>query len=111
MMNTVVNAKHMDITDAMRDHIESKTAKLPKYHDGIHSVEVILGREADLPTTEIVVQANRKATFVASERSEDMYACFDQCFHKIIEQLRRYKDKMRNHKGLSHADLSETQEH
>ena len=110
MTNTVVNARHMDVTDAMRDHIESKTAKLPKYHDGIHSVEVILDMEADSPTTEIIVQANRKATFVASERCDDMYACFDQCFHKIIEQLRRYKDKMRDHKGLPHANLSETQE-
>ena len=93
----------MEVTGAIRQYIESKAAKLPRYYDSVRSAEVVLGMEADQPTTEIIVQADRKAAFVASARGEDMYACIDRCLHKIIEQLRRYKDRVRGRQGAPHG--------
>lgn len=102
-MNIVVEARHMEVTDAIRRYIESKAAKLPRYYDGVRSAEVVLGMEADQAMMEIIVQADRKAAFVASARDEDMYACIDRCLHKVIEQLRRYKDRVRDHQGTPHG--------
>ena len=102
-MNIVVEARHMEVTDAIRRYIESKAAKLSRYYDNIRSAEVVLGMEADQPMMEIIVQAGRKTAFVASARDEDMYACIDRCLHKVIEQLRRYKDRVRDHKGTPHG--------
>ena len=93
----------MEVTDAIRRYIESKAAKLPRYYDSVRSAEVILGMEAEQPMMEIIVQADRKAAFVASARDEDMYACIDRCLHKVIEQLRRYKDRVRDHQGRPHG--------
>lgn len=96
-INISVEARHMEATDSIRQYIESKVAKLPKIYDDIHSIEVILDMEADQPTVEVIVTARRKNTFVAKHRQEDMYACVDQCLDKIVEQIRRHKDKVRHH--------------
>ena len=41
-MNITVEARHMEVTDAMRDYVESKAAKLPRYYDNVLSVDAIL---------------------------------------------------------------------
>ena len=53
---------------------------------------------------EIVVTATRKNTFVATHRDDDMYAALDQCLHKITEQLRRHKDRVRDRHGPPHEE-------
>ena len=106
-MNLIVKARHMDVTDAMRQYVESKAAKLPRYYDNIQSVEATLDIEADQAVVEIVVTATRKATFVATHREENLYASVDQCLRKITEQLRRHKDRVRAH---HHAPIAERDE-
>lgn len=108
-MNIVVKGRHMEVTDSIRQYVETKAEKLPKYYDNIQSIEVTLGLEADHPVAEIVVQAARKSTFVATHRNGDMYACIDQCLHKISEQLRRHKDRVRDRQGPTHSEVSERQ--
>jgi putative sigma-54 modulation protein len=99
----------MDVTDSIRQYVQTKAGKLPKFYDDITSTEIILGMEAEQAVAEIVVQAKRKNTFVATHRNEDMYACIDQCLHKISEQLRRHKDKVRDRQAPSHSEVSEFQ--
>ncbi|MCK4625974.1 MAG: HPF/RaiA family ribosome-associated protein, partial [Phycisphaerae bacterium] len=50
----------------------------------------------------------RKSVFVAHHRSRDMYACVDQCIHKMEEQLRRHKDKIRDRHGPTHEQISDS---
>ncbi len=95
----------MDVTAAMKEYAETKISKLTKYYDNLHSVEVIFDIEAEQPLVEIIVTASRKATFVATHRNDDLYACIDVCSDKISQQLRRHKDKVRNRHS---APLSET---
>lgn len=106
-MKTVVKARHMNVTDAIRDFVEGKASKLPRYYDGLQTVEVTLDVEADKPFAEIVVTARKKHTFVATHRDDDMYACIDQCMHKIVEQLRRHKDRVRDRRGPGHGETME----
>ena len=106
-MNIVIEARHMEVTESLRQYVESKAVKLPKYYDNIHSIEITLDMEADQPMTEIIVHAGRKGTFVASVRNEDMYACIDQCMHKIAEQLRRHKDRIRGHHAPPRSSVAE----
>ena len=101
-MNIVVKARHMDVTDALRQYAESKVSKLPKFFNHIQSIEVTLDMEANQPTVEIVATASHRNTFVATHREEDMYACVDQCFDKISEQIRRHKDRVRHRHSRSY---------
>lgn len=109
-MNIVVKSRHIEPTDAIRTYVETKAAKLPKYYDKLTSIEIILDMEADRPVVEIIAQATRKATFVATHRDSDMYACIDQCLHKVAEQIRRHKDKVRDRQGAPHSELVESQD-
>lgn len=106
-MNITVNARHMEVTDAIRGYVQTKVSKLPRFYDSVQSIEVILDREADQAVAEIVAHARRKRTFVATHRDPDMYASIDQCLDKIVNQLRRHKDKVRDHQAPPHAETME----
>lgn len=106
-MDITVIGRHMEVTDAMRQYVESKAAKLPRFYDNVLSAEVILGIEAEKAIAEIVVTANRRNTFVATHRDDDMYAAIDECLKKITEQLRRHKDKVRDRQGPSMGEATE----
>lgn len=101
-MNVVVKAPHMEVTEAMRQYVEGKLDKLPRYYDGILTAEAVLDRQADDAVVEIVVTARRKTTFVATQRGPDLYACVDGCMDNVVEQLRRHKDKVRDRQGPPH---------
>jgi len=103
-VNILVKAPHMSVTDAIRQHVEGKVAKLPRFYDNVQTIEVTLDKEAEKSLVEIVVTAKRRNTFVATHRDDDMYAALDQCMHKITEQLRRHKDKVRDRQGPSHEE-------
>jgi putative sigma-54 modulation protein len=100
----------MDVTDSIRDYVESKVSKLSRFYDNVQTIEVILGLEADKPSVEMVAVAKRKNTFVATHRDDDMYACIDQCLDKLSQQLRRHKDRVRDRRGPSHSQTMEQSE-
>ena len=105
-MNITIEARHMEVTDAIRQYAESKVEKLPKYYDNIQSIEVVIDMDGGQPSVEIIVQASRKSTFVAHHRDADLYACIDECVDKVSQQLRRHKDKVRDRQGAPHSELS-----
>ena len=89
----------MDITEAIRAYAQDKAQKLQRYYDRIMSIEIIMDIEGGTPTAEAVVTATHNSTFVGRHRGEDMYGCIDNAIHKVEEQLRRHKDRLRGHKG------------
>jgi putative sigma-54 modulation protein len=94
----------MDVPDDIREYVEAKAEKLHRYLDEIQNIEVTLDVEAEKAFVEFIVTAKRKATFVATHLDEDMHASIDQCSHKIAEQLRRYKDRVRDRQGPPHSE-------
>ena len=103
-MKIAVEARHMAMTDAIRQYVESKVEKLPRYYDNVLSADVVLDVEADQAVVEIHVAARQKHVFVARHRNDDLYACVDQCVAKITRQLRRHKDRVRGHRPASGGD-------
>jgi len=93
----------MDVSDDVREYIEAKARKLIRYLRTIENTEVTLDHEGDQAKVEIVVTAKKKTTFVATAEDADMHTAIDQCLHKIGEQLRRHKDKIRDHQGPGHG--------
>ena len=99
-MNIIVNARHMEVTDAIREFVEKKVSKLPRFYDNVQQIQVHLDREADHSVAEIIVTAKKRNTFVATHRDPDLYASVDHCLQKISEQLRRHKDRVRDRKTM-----------
>lgn len=94
-----ITAKHTEITDAIREYVKTKTAKLPKYYDSINKVEVIIdGNDGGHRMVELIARAEHSKIFVVKEAGDDMYACIDLAVHKIERQLSKQKEKERSNK-------------
>lgn len=97
-MEIRVTGRHVEVPEEVRDYIRTKAGKLPRFYDRIHEIEVVLGHESDLFTAEIIVRADRKHTFVASDTGPDTFGLIDIVVDKLERQLTRHKEKNRNHK-------------
>jgi putative sigma-54 modulation protein len=93
--------RHMDASQAVREYAAEKLEKIRKYFNkdpisahATFSVERGFHHVADLNITlpsGIVINAK--------ETTEDMYSSIDLVMAKIERQVRRYKEKIRSHKG------------
>lgn len=96
-----ISGKHIEITDAIREHAQDKAEKLPRYYNSINQVEVIVeGNDGGMPSVEIIARGEHGNFFVAKETGEDTYACIDVAVHKVERQIRRKKEKERNNKHI-----------
>lgn len=98
-MKVQIIGRHINVTEALKDYTNEKAGKLIKFYDRIHDVKVIMGVDGDRHTVEMSAGANRGVTLVAQVAHEDLYAAIGLVVDKMERQLRRYKEKLRNHKG------------
>ena len=94
-----ITGKHIDITEAIRNHAQQKTAKMPKFYNSVNQVEVVIdGGHGGQNSVEIIARAEHSKVFIASESGDDIYKCIDLAAHKLERQLRRKKTRERNNK-------------
>jgi putative sigma-54 modulation protein len=93
-----ITGRHVEVPDDVRAYIEAKAKKLPRFYDRIREIEVVLDHESEQFTTEMIVRADRKHTFVARETGPDTFALVDLVIDKLERQLIRHKEKHRDHK-------------
>ena len=104
-----ISGRHLEITDAIRSYAEDKSSKLPRYYNSITSVEFVFeGNEGGNQAVEIIARGEHSNVFVVTEVGDDIYACIDIALHKLERQLRRKKEKQRNHKHVSGMTEYET---
>lgn len=95
-----------DVQEYIRDHAE----KLMHLFNRITFVEVTVDHEKDLHRVEFKVDAEHKHDFVATEKNENLHAAVDSAAEKLSVQLRRYKEKVQEHRREgSHRDRLENQ--
>ena len=99
MQIQIAKRHHGDIPSDQQQYIHDKAEKLLKYFGRIMSIEVAIDHVKNAWEIEILVSAEHKHDFVARETGPTPRAAMDLCFHKIEEQLRRYKEKVQHHKG------------
>jgi len=101
-MQTNVTFRHMPSSDALRGYVDTKLQKVKKYLDEPIEAHVTLTAEKDRHRAAIQIEAH--GTLVKAEHStSDMYATLDFAIDKIEKQLRRHKDKAKQHHGSTHA--------
>ncbi|MEM6450176.1 MAG: ribosome-associated translation inhibitor RaiA [Cyanobacteria bacterium P01_D01_bin.105] len=97
-MKLVVQGKNIEITDAIRAHVNQKIEKATAHFKPLISkVDVCLSVEnnpriAPKQSAEVTLYLSH-AVVRAEERSENLYASIDTVTSKITRQLRKYKEK------------------
>ena len=101
-MRINITARHYKASEKLREYVETSVQKLTKYLDGIIECEIILDYEKTIQVVEIVMKVHKQKLFVR-EKSEDIYKCIDVAVSKIERQLKKYKDKLKDH---SHSKVT-----
>ncbi|EKN3732624.1 ribosome hibernation promoting factor [Yersinia enterocolitica] len=95
-MQLNITGHHVEITDALREFVTTKFAKLEQYFDRINQVYVVLSVEKVKQIAEATVHVNG-GELQASSEQEDMYAAIDILVDKLARQLNKHKDKLKQH--------------
>lgn len=101
-----ITAKHINLTEAIKDHAEERTSKLPRYYSSINQIEVILdGQPGGKIKAEIIARATHNKVFVVTEIDQDAYRCIDFAVRKLERRLRKIKGKERDNKHAGGSKL------
>ncbi len=96
-MQISVTGHHVDITDALRNHVEEKISKLKRHFDNVVDIHVILTVEKHEQKAEATVHVSG-ATLFAEDTQDDMYTAIDNMVDKLDRQIIKHKEKLKNHR-------------
>jgi putative sigma-54 modulation protein len=97
-MHIDITGQHIEITDAIRQYVTDKTARLDKHFDNIISAHVILKVEKIEHSAECTLAVGGGPTLHAQETRDDLYAAIDGMLDKLDRQVRRHKSKLTEHR-------------
>ena len=97
-MQIKISARHGHLNEETQEFIREKADKLLHYFDRITMIEVTVDLRGDEKHVEFLVQAEHKHNFVAHEKNGNLLAAVDLVMDKIEGQLRRYKEKIQDHR-------------
>ncbi|RAL22367.1 ribosome-associated translation inhibitor RaiA [Lujinxingia litoralis] len=97
-MNANVSFRNMDSSASLRNYATAKLERIcDKYVQGKIDASVVMTVEKFWHIADFTLQI-KNLTVKGAERSEDMYSSIDLALDKIEKQLRRHKDRLRDHK-------------
>ena len=98
-MELTITGRHVDVTEAMRDHARSRTDRLSEHFLRLFRMRVTLDIDNGAHTAEIIASPRRGNPLVACGRARDMYAAIDAAADKMEGELRRLKDRVKDHRA------------
>jgi putative sigma-54 modulation protein len=96
-MQLTVSGQHIDITDALRDHVHRRMDRIERHNSDLQRVEVTLIVDGDRRRAEANASLRGGNAFVHAENS-DMYAAVDELADKLDRQVRRHREKRTEHR-------------
>ena len=120
-MNISLTGRHVELTDAIKAHMNSSIETLNKYNMDIISVNVIAsaqtkkGKEHSM--VEFVINLAHKNSIIIKQNDDDLYAAIDMATSRAQKAMRRMHDRDVSHQkvGLNEvkaetADVKEATE-
>jgi len=93
-----ISARHGHLHEATQEYIREKAGKLTHFFQRLMMIEVVVDLKEEEKLVEFLVSAEHKHDFVASERNQDILAAVDLVLDKLERQVRRYKEKIMDHR-------------
>jgi|APSaa5957512535_1039671.scaffolds.fasta_scaffold50148_2 putative sigma-54 modulation protein len=96
-MQVSITFRHMDASQAIRDHIDDQISHLEKYLIKPSEVHVILSVEKKIRHRCEIVLMEQHFKASADVTSDDMYKSIDKSVSKIQSQVSKQKKKLQEH--------------
>jgi putative sigma-54 modulation protein len=90
--------RHDHITERMQAHAAKKLARLARYHDRLARIEVVADHAHKNPEIELIVHQRRGTPLIAKDRGTSFSSTIDLLVDKMEAQLRKLKDRRKDHK-------------
>jgi len=104
-MNIEITARHINISDDLRDYAEKKIKKLDTYFNQLIDARVILHLEKLDHASEVLVNGDG-VQFHGREKAKDFFSSIDLLFEKMEKQIVRYKEKHSSHKAVNPGKMA-----
>ncbi len=110
-MNISVTFRTSEGENWQKTYVEERIVKLKKYLDVPAEAHIILSTAKFRNVVEINLSANGW-NINAKEEAKDMHLAVDSCIDKIERQLKKQREKTREHKpqSIRHADKKATED-
>jgi putative sigma-54 modulation protein len=102
-MQVNITFRHLEPTEALKAHARDKVEHVQRYIDRPSGAHVVLYVENLKHHADITMKAGQFLVR-GQARTEDMYASIDQAADKIERQLKKHKEKLKNHKAAAPAN-------
>lgn len=99
-MQLNLSGHHIDITTALRDYVSNKMERLERHFDHVTNVHVILSVEKLRQKAEATLHVSGANLFANAEH-ENMYAAIDALVDKLDRQIKKHKEKTKDHHQAS----------
>jgi putative sigma-54 modulation protein len=96
-----ISTRHGHLSEETQAYIRAKADKLLHIFQRLMMIEVLVDLkddEEDKKFVEFLVSAEHKHDFVASQKDKDVLAAVDLVCDKLLSQVRKYKEKVQNHR-------------
>lgn len=104
-MNITITARHMDVSDNLKEYAEKKFARVEKYFHQLMDAHIIFHKDKLDHVAEIVINGDG-VQFYGTEKSGDLYSSIDLLIDKMEKQVVKYKEKHSSHKAVSPGKMS-----
>jgi putative sigma-54 modulation protein len=97
-MQINITGHHVELTDALRDYVNSKFERVMRHFDHVTDIHCILTVEKLRHKAEATMQVTG-GTIHADSVEDDMYAAIDGLTDKLDRQVKKHKEKLTNHRA------------
>lgn len=108
-MNTSLTGRGVDLSDAIKEHMNTSIETLNKFHMDIISVNVIASSQSkkgkEHSSVEYVINLAHKNSIVIKQSDDDLYTAIDLATSRAQKAMRRMHDRDNSHHkvGLNEA--------
>jgi putative sigma-54 modulation protein len=108
-MNTSIVGRHIDLTDAIKEYINSSIEAFKKYNLDIISVNSIISQDEKHGkkafSFEFTLNVAHLDTIVVKQKDKDLYSAIDIAVDRVCKVLRRHHDKISGHKATKLTEV------
>lgn len=95
-MRIEISGHQIDVTQALRDYVQTKLQRLERHADNLLDVHVILAVDKLDQKAEATINTAGR-TLHAESVAADMYAAIDLLADKLDRQVLKHKEKLTDH--------------
>jgi len=115
-MKLRMTARHFDLSDSLRSHVESRSRQLERFFDHIIDLHWVLDTDKHRHIAELSAQVYGTVLTGRSETT-DIYVSVDEVTDKMEAQLKKYKARLKDRdqrtvakgKGVQSFDTEESE--